>query len=561
LSTSEKIRCHATRFSFLPCLPIHGRVLRFLFLVMAFILPGSLARAVTVAWSASPSSGVAGYRIYYGKTSGNYTASVDVGNVTSASLTSLAAGVTYYLSVVAYSATSVLSDFSNEISYTVPTSGTPTVNGGGTGGSGGTTNQPLSSSGYLTSQTLGTLHSAFNGFAGMQILVGPTPMVVTALGRLAAPGNGATHLLKLVDASDGTDVPGGAVSVSMSGATAGQFRYGTLNAPITLAAGAAYYVLSQEASGGDAWYYDDSIVKTTAAATEISSVWGYGVAQWYVHGSFGQSYGTLDLKYSTNAVTVSRYITSTALGSQRTGYSGFAGMQIFVGASPLAVTALGRMTVAGNGGTHLLKLVDASDGSDVPGGSVTVSMSGASAGQFQYANLASPALLLPGSAYYVLSQESSSGDVWYYNDSLVQTTPVATELSGAWGYGPGQWYLNGGAGQAFGPVDIKYTGAVIAKPQRYIIGQTLGTPHSDFSGFAGMRIVVGPTPLSVTALGRMVATGNRSAHTVKLVRGSDGSDVPGGTVSVSTSIGTAGQFQYASLANPVVRARGKSTTW
>src|SRR5689334_8769800 len=41
LSTSEKIRCHVTRASFLP---IHGRVLRFLFLAMAFILPASLAR-------------------------------------------------------------------------------------------------------------------------------------------------------------------------------------------------------------------------------------------------------------------------------------------------------------------------------------------------------------------------------------------------------------------------------------------------------------------------------------------------------------------------------------
>ena len=546
------------------------RFLKMFVILGALLAQAHVSMAVSLAWTASPSSGVAGYRIYYGGTSGIYTNMLDVGNVTTASVSGLTAGVTYYFTVVAYNASIVLSDFSNEINYT-PATSTPATggsgSGSGTGGSGGTptggggggTTTGGSSSTYVTSQTLRTTKNDFSGFAGMQFSVGSTPITVTALGRLAAPGNGGTHLVKLVNASDGTDVPGGAVSVSLIGSIAGQFRYASLATPVVLSPGSAYYVVSQELSGGDAWYYDDSTITTTAAATETSGVWGYGAGQWYQNGSFGQTYGPVDFKYSqTGPAQPQTYITSRALGSLRSGYSGFAGMQIFVGAAPMSVTALGRLAAPGNGGTHLMKLVDASDGTDVPGSAVTVSMNGSSAGQFQYANLSNPVMLAASSAYYVLSQETSSGDLWYYNDTTVQTTPVATEISGAWGYGLGQWYLNGGAGQTYGPVDLKYTPATSAQAQRYILGQTLGAAHNDFSGFAGMQIVVGPNPITVTALGRIVAGGNGNSHAVKLVNGNDGTDVPGGAVSVSTSGGTVGQFQYANLSNPVVLSAGQT---
>src|SRR5947208_2361239 len=149
----------------------------------------------------------------------------------------------------------------------------------------------------------------------MQIFGGATPITVTALGRLAAPGNGANHLVKLVDASDGTDVAGGSVSVSFSGATAGQFRYANLASPVVLSAGAAYYVLSKESSGGDAWYYNDTTVKTTSIATEISGVWGYGPGQWYLNGGLGQSYGPVDFKYTNAPPKTEQYITSNSPGS------------------------------------------------------------------------------------------------------------------------------------------------------------------------------------------------------------------------------------------------------
>lgn len=73
--------------------------------------------SVTLAWDQSPSPEVTGYRIYYGATSGNYSNSVVVGNVTTNTVPGLASGVTYYFAVTAYDANGVESTFSNEIRY------------------------------------------------------------------------------------------------------------------------------------------------------------------------------------------------------------------------------------------------------------------------------------------------------------------------------------------------------------------------------------------------------------------------------------------------------------
>ncbi len=88
------------------------------------------AGSVVLAWDASPDAAVVGYRVYFGPGSGNYTNSATIGNATSATFNNLVDGATYYFAAVSYDASGVESDFSNEISYTVPavTNGTPTLN-------------------------------------------------------------------------------------------------------------------------------------------------------------------------------------------------------------------------------------------------------------------------------------------------------------------------------------------------------------------------------------------------------------------------------------------------
>jgi hypothetical protein len=77
---------------------------------------GSGQYPLTLHWDPSSSPGIAGYRVYYGTASGNYTTSVEVGNVTTDTVAGLTGGVTYYFAVTAFDTDGDESDFSNEIS-------------------------------------------------------------------------------------------------------------------------------------------------------------------------------------------------------------------------------------------------------------------------------------------------------------------------------------------------------------------------------------------------------------------------------------------------------------
>ena len=79
--------------------------------------------SVALAWDASPDAAVAGYRVYYGVTSGTYTNSATVGNATNATVANLTDGVTYYFAAVAFDANGLESAFSNEAIYSAPVSG------------------------------------------------------------------------------------------------------------------------------------------------------------------------------------------------------------------------------------------------------------------------------------------------------------------------------------------------------------------------------------------------------------------------------------------------------
>jgi hypothetical protein len=71
---------------------------------------------VTLAWDAAdPGSG---YRLYYGLASRTYPLVIDIGPVTSCSVSNLLPGITYFFAVTAYSDSSMESDFSAEIVYT-----------------------------------------------------------------------------------------------------------------------------------------------------------------------------------------------------------------------------------------------------------------------------------------------------------------------------------------------------------------------------------------------------------------------------------------------------------
>lgn len=94
-----------------------------------FQLSAHADQSITLSWNASVDPNVAGYKIYYGVASGDYTNCIDVGNVTNAAISGLAAGTTYYFAATTYDIYGNESDFSNEAIYQVP----PTSGGDGTG--------------------------------------------------------------------------------------------------------------------------------------------------------------------------------------------------------------------------------------------------------------------------------------------------------------------------------------------------------------------------------------------------------------------------------------------
>lgn len=112
---SQRARCSVLS-------PRYSIILSISLLLALCILPLTAAYAadVTLAWDPNTEPGIAGYKIYWGLSSGNYTGSQDIGNNTSVTITGLDEGKTYYFAATAYNGDGVESDFSSPISYTVP---------------------------------------------------------------------------------------------------------------------------------------------------------------------------------------------------------------------------------------------------------------------------------------------------------------------------------------------------------------------------------------------------------------------------------------------------------
>lgn len=95
-----------------------------------FVYLATFARGaeVSLSWDPNPEEDLAGYRVYFGTSSGSYGVPIDVGNAPIATVPALKPGTTYYFAVTAYNAFGMESLLSNEATFTVPGS----VGNGGT---------------------------------------------------------------------------------------------------------------------------------------------------------------------------------------------------------------------------------------------------------------------------------------------------------------------------------------------------------------------------------------------------------------------------------------------
>lgn len=98
-------------------------------LLIAFVsllTSAATGASVSLAWNRNAEPEVAGYKLYYGRASRSYANIVSVGNTNFVTVTNLAPAATYYFAVVAVTTNGLESDFSAEVSSTMPV--TPPVN-------------------------------------------------------------------------------------------------------------------------------------------------------------------------------------------------------------------------------------------------------------------------------------------------------------------------------------------------------------------------------------------------------------------------------------------------
>ena len=93
-------------------------------------LPLHASQPVSLEWDVNSEPDIVGYRLHYGTSSGQYTTSVDVGNLTRATIQNLADENAYFFTVTAYNMAGLESQTSNEAVRPAippdPTIGAPT---------------------------------------------------------------------------------------------------------------------------------------------------------------------------------------------------------------------------------------------------------------------------------------------------------------------------------------------------------------------------------------------------------------------------------------------------
>ncbi len=112
--------------------PRYTEILAIFMIAVVCLTAASNAKAATVvlAWESGSSNAIAGNKVYYGNSSGNYQYSIDAGNYESCSISGLQEGKTYYFAATSYDTSKTESDYSEELVYQIPVSNLDTDNDG-----------------------------------------------------------------------------------------------------------------------------------------------------------------------------------------------------------------------------------------------------------------------------------------------------------------------------------------------------------------------------------------------------------------------------------------------
>jgi hypothetical protein len=92
------------------------------------LVKNALGNSIILNWDPVTEADLAGYKLYYGTSSGSYDKATDIGKVTSYEVTGLVAGETYFFALTAYDKAGNEGEFSQEVSITIEPSSTTSSN-------------------------------------------------------------------------------------------------------------------------------------------------------------------------------------------------------------------------------------------------------------------------------------------------------------------------------------------------------------------------------------------------------------------------------------------------
>ncbi len=90
-------------------------------LILFLCMSNVYSAQATLSLNPNSESDLAGYKVYYGNSSGSYNFNVDAGNQRSYTISNLVEGEVYFFAATAYDFSGNESGYSNEVSYDVPT--------------------------------------------------------------------------------------------------------------------------------------------------------------------------------------------------------------------------------------------------------------------------------------------------------------------------------------------------------------------------------------------------------------------------------------------------------
>ena len=109
-----------------PLMPTSYRILAAFSSILLLVAGTSYGASVSLAWNPNAEPDIARYHVLLGVAPGQYTQSIDAGPATTATVSNLSAGTTYFFAVTAHNTSGFESLPSSEVSYSVPGGPTPT---------------------------------------------------------------------------------------------------------------------------------------------------------------------------------------------------------------------------------------------------------------------------------------------------------------------------------------------------------------------------------------------------------------------------------------------------